>query len=66
MTQHRTRFGSLQHYEKGDVELTRFGYTVARNATSFDVAAVHGVEVRPDESLHGGADPGHDEMALAV
>jgi hypothetical protein len=49
-----------------DVELTRDGYTVARNATSFDVAAVHGVEVRPDGSLHGGADPGHHEMALAV
>jgi gamma-glutamyltranspeptidase/glutathione hydrolase len=47
-------------------ELTRDGYTVARNPTTFDVAAVHGVEVRPDGSLHGGADPGHDGMALAV
>jgi len=30
------------------------------------VAAVHGIEVRPDGTLHGGADPGHDGMALAV
>ena len=47
-------------------ELTRDGYTVARNANTFDVAAVHGIEVRPDGALYGGADPGHDGMALAV
>jgi gamma-glutamyltranspeptidase / glutathione hydrolase len=47
-------------------ELERDGYTVARNANTFDVAAVHGVEVRPDGTLHGGADPGHDGMAMAV
>ena len=47
-------------------ELERDGYTIARNPNTFDVAAVHGIEVRPDGSLHGGADPGHDGMALAV
>ena len=47
-------------------ELERDGYTVARNPNTFDVAAVHGIEVRPDGTLHGGADPGHDGMALAV
>jgi gamma-glutamyltranspeptidase/glutathione hydrolase len=47
-------------------ELERGGYTVARNPNTFDVAAVHGIEVRPDGALHGGADPGHDGMALAV
>jgi gamma-glutamyltranspeptidase/glutathione hydrolase len=47
-------------------ELERDGYTIARNPNTFDVAAVHGIEVRPDGSLHGGADPGHDGMAMAV
>ena len=47
-------------------ELERDGYTIARNPNTFDVAAVHGIEVRPDGTLHGGADPGHDGMALAV
>jgi gamma-glutamyltranspeptidase/glutathione hydrolase len=47
-------------------ELTRDGYTVARNPNTFDFAAVHGIEVRGDGTLHGGADPGHDGMALAV
>ena len=60
-------FGSCQIYPIYVTdELTRDGYTVARNANTFDVAAVHGIEVRPDGSLHGGADPGHDGMALAV
>jgi gamma-glutamyltranspeptidase/glutathione hydrolase len=47
-------------------ELERDGYTVFRNPNTFDVAAVHGIEVRADGSMHGGADPGHDGMALAV
>jgi gamma-glutamyltranspeptidase / glutathione hydrolase len=47
-------------------ELARDGYTVWRNPNTFDVASVHGIEVRPDGSLHGGADPGHDGMAMAV
>ena len=47
-------------------ELERDGYTVWRNPNTFDVASVHGIEVRPDGSLHGGADPGHDGMAMAV
>jgi gamma-glutamyltranspeptidase / glutathione hydrolase len=47
-------------------ELERGGYTVARNPNTFDVAAVHGIEVRPDGALHGGADPGHDGVAMAV
>ena len=47
-------------------ELERDGYAMARNPNTFDVAAVHGIEVRPDGSLHGGADPGHDGMAMAV
>ncbi len=29
-------------------ELERDGYTIARNPNTFDVAAVHGIEVRPD------------------
>ena len=47
-------------------ELERDGYTVWRNPHTFDVAAPHGIEVRPDGTLHGGADPGHDGMAMAV
>ena len=47
-------------------KLERDGYTVWRNPHTFDVAAPHGIEVRPDGTLHGGADPGHDGMAMAV
>ena len=47
-------------------ELERDGYVVARDANTYGVAAVHGIEVQPDGSLHGGADPGRDGMALAV
>lgn len=47
-------------------ELERDGYEVARSALTFDIAAVHGIEIRPDGTMHGGADPGHDGMALAV
>ena len=47
-------------------ELERDGYTVWRNPHTFDVAAPHGIEVRADGMLHGGADPGHDGMAMAV
>lgn len=41
------------------------GYRVARSALTFGIAAVHGIE-RRDGRLVGGADPGHDGMALAV
>ena len=41
------------------------GYEIARSALSFGIAAVHGIRVR-DGKLDGGADPGHDGVALRV
>ena len=45
-------------------ELEADGYTIARNL-SYDVASVHGIRCAGG-TLDGGADPGHDGMALAV
>lgn len=42
------------------------GYEVVRNPNTFDIGAVHGIRVNDDGKLDGGADPGHDGVALAV
>ena len=45
--------------------LEREGYEIIRSATSYGIAAVHGIRI--DEGcLSGGADPGHDGVALGV
>ena len=41
------------------------GYEIARSALSFGIAAVHGIRIR-DGKLDGGADPGHDGVALSL
>ena len=41
------------------------GYQVIRSALGFGIAAVHGIRV-DDGQLTGGADPGHDGVALGV
>ena len=41
------------------------GHQVVRSALTFGIAAVHGIR-RRDGRLEGGADPGHDGVALAV
>jgi len=46
-------------------ELEAQGYEVIRSPYGFGFAAVHGVRFDGDR-LDGGADPGHDGMALAV
>ena len=46
-------------------ELERQGYGIARSALSYGFAAVHGIKIENGE-VEGGADPGHDGMALAV
>lgn len=47
-------------------ELEGMGYEVVRNAETFGIAAVHGIRVREDGTLDGGADPGHDGVAIGV
>lgn len=47
-------------------ELEGMGYEVARNANTFGIAAVHGIRVTADGGLDGGADPGHDGVAIGV
>lgn len=42
------------------------GYEVIRNAVTFGIGAVHGITIGGDGSLAGGADPGHDGVALTV
>jgi gamma-glutamyltranspeptidase/glutathione hydrolase len=42
------------------------GYEVIRSPLSFGIAAVHGIRIGADGALDGGADPGHDGVALAV
>jgi gamma-glutamyltranspeptidase/glutathione hydrolase len=46
-------------------ELEARGYEVLRNPYTFGFAAVHAIRVHPD-GLDGGADPGHDGVAIAV
>ncbi len=41
------------------------GYEIVRSAKSFGIAAVHGIRI-DDGELSGGADPGHDGVALGV
>lgn len=41
------------------------GYEVIRSALGFGIAAVHGIRI-DDGTLTGGADPGHDGVALGV
>ncbi|MEM6680295.1 MAG: gamma-glutamyltransferase family protein, partial [Pseudomonadota bacterium] len=41
------------------------GYEIVRSALTFGIAAVHGIRIEGDQ-LDGGADPGHDGMALRV
>ena len=45
--------------------LEQQGYEVVRSALTFGIAAVHGIRCVNGE-LDGGADPGHDGVALAV
>jgi gamma-glutamyltranspeptidase/glutathione hydrolase len=46
-------------------ELERDGYEVIRSPYTFGFAAVHGIRIEGGR-LDGGADPGHDGIALAV
>jgi gamma-glutamyltranspeptidase/glutathione hydrolase len=46
-------------------ELETLGYPIARNYRSYTFAGVHGICIK-DGELDGGADPGHDGMALEV
>ena len=45
--------------------LQRDGYEVIRSALTFGIGAVHGIRI-VDGVMDGGADPGHDGVALAV
>ncbi|MEC9347367.1 MAG: gamma-glutamyltransferase [Pseudomonadota bacterium] len=47
-------------------ELEAQGYQVVRNPLTFDIAAVHGIRVTPNGDLDGGADPGHDGVAMGL
>ncbi len=42
------------------------GYEVIRSALTFHIAAVHGITVDGHGHMAGGADPGHDGVALPV
>ena len=42
------------------------GYEVVRSAFTFGIAAVHGIRVTGGGRLDGGADPGHDGVAIGV
>ncbi|NGX96430.1 MAG: gamma-glutamyltransferase, partial [Candidatus Afipia apatlaquensis] len=46
-------------------ELEADGYEVIRSPYTFGFAAVHGIRIDGDK-LDGGADPGHDGIALPV
>ncbi len=41
------------------------GYEIARSALTFGIGAVHGIRIK-DGIMDGGADPGHDGLALIV
>ncbi|HEX5327364.1 MAG TPA: gamma-glutamyltransferase, partial [Acetobacteraceae bacterium] len=45
--------------------LEHMGYEVVRSPYTFGFASVHGIRITPT-GLDGGADPGHDGVALAV
>jgi len=46
-------------------DLTALGYDVIRNPFPFGFAAVHGIRI-DDGHLDGGADPGHDGIAMRI
>ena len=46
--------------------LERMGYEIVRSPLTFGFAAVHGIRLLADGGLDGGADPGHDGVALQV
>jgi gamma-glutamyltranspeptidase/glutathione hydrolase len=46
-------------------ELERDGYEVIRSPYTFGFAAVHGIRIEGGR-FDGGADPGHDGIAIAV
>jgi len=46
--------------------LRESGYEVIRSPLTFHIGAVHGVTIGANGELAGGADPGHDGVALAV
>ncbi|MCA8928311.1 MAG: gamma-glutamyltransferase [Alphaproteobacteria bacterium] len=46
--------------------LREAGYEVIRSPLTFHIAAVHGITIGADGAMAGGADPGHDGVALAV
>ncbi len=54
----------IPNYVTADLEAQ--GYEVIRSYLSYEIAAVHGITIHDDGSLEGGADPGHDGMALEV
>lgn len=54
----------IPRYVQRDLE--GMGYDVVRSARTFGIAAVHGIRIAADGTLDGGADPGHDGVALAV
>ena len=47
-------------------ELEASDYEIVRRAKTFDIAAVHGIRVTDDGRLDGGADPGHNGVAIGV
>ncbi len=47
-------------------ELEGMGYEVVRHPEIFGIAALHGIRVLDDGTLDGGADPGHDGVAIGV
>jgi len=49
-----------------DRDLHKLGYEVVRSAQTFGIAAVHGIRVDSKGNLDGGADPGHDGVAIGV
>ena len=46
--------------------LEQMGYEIVRSPLTFGFAAVHGIRLLADGRLDGGADPGHDGVALQV
>ena len=46
--------------------LVALGHQVIRSPETFGIAGVHGIRIGADGVLDGGADPGHDGIAVAV
>ena len=47
------------------IELEKKDYEIVRSPLTFGIAAVHGIRII-DGEMDGGADPGHDGVALGV